>query len=71
MSEVRQEIDACVVSAFQLMTSAEGRDYTVAEIEDLLYELALASGLLSRLPEAQPALGRAMRRVMDRKLGSS
>lgn len=68
MSEWRQEFDACVTSAFQLMSAAEGRDYTILEIEDLLYELAAASGLLSRQPNAQPALGRAVRRVMERKL---
>ena len=69
MTAWRQEFDDCVASASRVVVAAEGRAYTIAEIEDLLYELAAASGLLSRQPGAQAALGRALHRVIDRKLG--
>lgn len=71
MSAWRQEFEACVASAHRLTIASEGRDYTIAEIEDLLYELAAASGLLARQPGAQPALGRAVQRVLERKLTPS
>ena len=64
----RQEFDACVASAHRLVVAAEGRDYTSSEMEDLLYELAAASGLLSHQPGAQSALGRALSRVIQRRL---
>jgi geranylgeranyl pyrophosphate synthase len=67
--EWRREFEASVESAFDVMSAAQGRDYTIIEIEELLTELAAASGLLSRQPGAQAALARAVRRVMERKLG--
>jgi len=67
VSEWREEFEACVTSAFQRTLAAEGRDYTLIEIADLFYDLAAASDLLSRQPGAQPALARALQRVLERK----
>jgi hypothetical protein len=61
----REEADALVVRALSISIAAEDRDYTAAELDDLIYCLMTATVQLKKLPGGLAAAARVRDRAND------
>lgn len=66
-SNARVDADALVTTAFQIVLRVDeaGRDYTDAELEEVIYCLSMAIVKLKHLPGGEAAARRVLTRASD------